>query len=175
MPRSQRQKSLPLSQGAYFDSAWSDEPPTVSRITASKTCTQDKNRSNPKLTIDVSIIEASANLKVKEKTRSTWLCKKRGDFTGLRSLVVNSLKFPRTGDNPSTRVVSIRKLRWTDRRGAFRSSCGAVRVVRRDDPWVPSAPGVSNGGGMQLIEEDGFVLSRSFAVACGWSSPTWSR
>lgn len=84
---------------------------------------------------------------------------------------------PLDGDNP-TRVVSIRKLRWTDRRGAFRSSCGAVRVVRRDDPWVPSAPVLEGGGGMQFIE-DGFVLSRSFALSsqlcCVDEVPTWSR
>lgn len=60
------------------------------------------------------------------------------------------------GDNPN-RVVRIRKLRWTNRRGAFRSSRGAVRLVRHDDPWVPSAP-VLEVGGMQLIE-DGVVRS----------------
>lgn len=128
---------------AYFmEGGWTDEPPAVSLRAASKTLdsfnrsivTQDtrKPKSLARVAWIVLFRGASAHLKIKERTRFHMvMVKKGGRYRTFFCLALSGTRcvlFGIFGDNP-TRVVSVRKLRWTDLAGV-RLGLLAVRCVR---------------------------------------------
>lgn len=135
---------------AYFmEGGWTDEPPAVSLRAASKTLdsfnrsivTQDtrKPKSLARVAWIVLFRGASAHLKIKERTRFHMvMVKKRGalpDFFLSRSLWYSMRTLRNIWGQPYSCGQCSETALNRSRRGAFRSSCGAVRAC---SGWHPS-------------------------------------